>query len=409
MKRGLWISLVCLTVFIGFSINANAQNDPKGFKKRIANKDITHVAVDWMGREETEGRLYKRIFESSKEADCNSVKFALEYIEPIDTSLMAKVTRLGLASHGSIYLTYEDGKKEQIDIGCEYGYFVGGSRMVSSAFRSWLLTKWLMRLIDQCQDCGGLNFYSGCFAPMAGPDPMGDVIKLEVELDNKTVVKGADIQAKLKFTNIGKMPIYFYGYCGTNVWFKIDDQWGRSRFREIIDRTIESKMPQEQDFITLKKGEAFTCNKPIKGRSLMSSIPRYYGKYLLTAYYENIASCENYNQNLLLTGDFLSTVHFVQSQPIEINLVRNWDEFQKQFRQMPRSGDREMVGRYLGPPDNKPTPFKDERGQPISEAFLKLDEWIYEQPFADNSGSRSRVIIRFQNDRAVEIKEEIIK
>ena len=244
---------------------------------------------------------------------------------------------------------------------------------------------------------------------MAGPDPMGDVIKLEVELDNKTVVKGADIQAKLKFTNIGKMPVYFYGYCGTNVWFKIDDQLGRPRFREIIDRTIESKMPQQQDFIILKKGESFTCNKPIKGKSLMSSIPRYYGKYLLTAYYENIASCENYNQNLLLTGDFLSTVHFVQSQPIEINLVRNWDEFQNQFQHMPKSGDRDMVGRYLGPPDNKPTPFKDERGQPISEAFLKLDEWIYEQPFADNSESRSRVIIRFQNDRVIDVKEEIVK
>ena len=407
MKQKLIIILIACIAFGTFMTCAFSQNSPNELKKRVAQKDISSVAVDWMARE-TEGRLYKRIFESSDEGDCNAIKYALEDIVPIDTSLMARATSIQLASHGSVHITYEDGQEEQIDVGCGYGYFAGGSRMVASSFHSWGLTKWLMRLIDQCENCGRLNLYAGCFVPMAGKDPLGDVIELRLTLDKETVIKGEDIHARLTFTNTGEMPVYFYGYCGFNIWFEMKDQWDRRRFYMIVDRSYESKMPQEQDFIGLKKGETYTCNRLVGGKSFMSGTPRYYGTHFLSAGYESIASYDDYFSGYL-GGVLAPTIHFAQSQPVKVNLVRNWVEFQKQFKQMPENGDKDMVGVYLGPPDNKIPNFKDERGQPVSEAFLKLDEWIYEQPFADKEGQRLRVTITFQKDQVAGVREELIK
>ena len=377
-----------------------------GIKGRIANKDIAKISVHWMINNGVRG--FCSIFESDDEGDFNALKYSVDDVTPVDTNLMAKVTSIGLAHSGFISIEYKDRSRDQVDIGCGYGYFPGGSRTVSSAFRSWGLTKWLMRVIDRSAERANIDTKGECFMVLAGGAK--DQVFLKLIVKNKDIVKGQDIPVRIVVENTDRGLFYFYNHCAAaeTLAFKMNDQWGRPGFSSVGIKVKDKGTPNESDFVALKPGETYACEVRIPGKKFMAGNARYYGEYLLDVTYENMASFDDYYSGAI-AGLVGPTIHFAQSDPVEVNLVRDWDEFKDQMASLPKKADKERVGVFLGPPDNKIADFRDESGQPISDAFMSLDEWVYEQPLADKEGKRGRVIIKFKDDRMSGIKREMLE
>ena len=380
------------------------------FKKRVASQEIAEIRLDWMVSRDGER---KTIFESKDKIDFSALKLAVEDILPKDTGIMASLTNVGLASSGVIYIKYREGKSDQIDVGCGFGYFVNGSRRVSDAFYSWGLTKFLMRVIDQSKDRAQVNRWAGCFVGLAG-DNLIDPIDLQLSVKKDTLIKGEDIQVHLAFVNKGEIPYYLYRRCDIDektLSFEIKDQWGRPRFSFLGGQNKGISKPIESDFVKLQPGQSFECKVAIPGKEGMSSEARYYGRYTLEATYENIASYEDYCSGVI-AGECV-TVHFARSKPIEIHIVRDWGEFQERFDRFQKIqynvANRETVANYLGVPDNTIPNFKDERGQPFSDEYMEFQEWVYVQPFPDKNGKRSKVIITFKDNQVTGVRGVLLE